>query len=447
LLPVTSAATELFTLSAHQLAHQTRAGTLSVASIAAACNARIAQREPQLQAWAWHEPQQLLRQAQALDAQRGTQPLLGVPVGLKDIFDTADMPTAYGSAIYQGHQPQRDAEVVARLKAAGALIVGKTHTTEFAYAHPAPTVNPHDARRTPGGSSSGSAAAVAAGMVALALGSQTGGSTIRPSAYCGIVGFKPGYGVLPTAGMRPLAPSLDTVGLHARSVRDIGLLFSVLAGAPAQQAAAGEGRIHYFPGPFAAQADADAQRSLRQARAALQAAGFPLAEAPFADDFAALNDAQLLVMAHEANASLQHEQHAYADKLSAPMRALVAQGARSTPAERDAALALGRRWRERVSAHLGPSDVLLTFSAPGEAPLLAAGTGSSVFNRTWTLLGLPAITLPFGRGASGLPLAIQLVAGAGCEASLLAAAAAVEALFAQPGPAISDHQEGDIHAR
>lgn len=423
-------------LAATETAAQVRAGALSATAVAHACNARIAQREPLVQAWAWHDPRQLLRQAAVLDGARGGQPLLGVPVGLKDIFDTADLPTAYGSSIYREHRPQRDAEVVARLKAAGALIVGKTVTTEFAYAHPAQTLNPHDPSRTPGGSSSGSAAAVADGMVALALGSQTGGSTIRPSAYCGIVGFKPSFGLLPTAGMRPLAPSLDTVGLHARNVGDIALLLSVLAGSRVslQQPGAAAPRIHCFPGPFASEADADARRALVEARDGLRAAGFACDEAPFAGDFSALNDAQLLVMAHEANASLQHEQRQHRDALSPELRALLEKGSRSTPADHASALALARRWRERVSTHLGATGALLTFSAPGEAPCLAAGTGSSVFNRTWTLLGLPAITLPFGTGAGGLPLGIQLVGGAGRDEALLSFAARVEASFGRPRP-------------
>lgn len=422
-------------LPAADIAAQVRTGGLSAATIAAACNEWIAQREPQLRAWAWHDPVALARQAAALDATPGAQSLKGVPVGVKDIFDTADMPTAYGSPIYAGHQPRRDAEVIARLRAAGALIVGKTATTEFAYAHPAATVNPHDAAHTPGGSSSGSAAAVADGMVALALGSQTGGSTVRPSAYCGIVGFKPSHGRIPSDGMRPLAPSLDTVGLHARRVADAALMFSVLAGEKVLAPSARPAAIHFFPGPFAGEASADAQRALQDARELLRAAGFPLADISFGDDFAALNEAQLLVMAHEADQSLRHEQQAHADLVSPELRKLLEAGRRSTQAEHAASLALARRWRERVSAHLGDTGVLLTFSAPGEAPLLAQGTGNSLFNRTWTLLGLPAITLPFGAGATaGLPLGLQLVGGARCDAALLACAARVEASLPLPRP-------------
>lgn len=398
----------------------------SATHAAQASIARIAQRDAQQRAWVHHDPEAVMREARAIDARTDEPALRGLTVGVKDIFDVDGVPTEYGSRAYRGHVAHADAAVVQRLKAAGAVLVGKTATTEFAYAHPAATVNPHNALHTPGGSSSGSAAAVADGMVDLALGSQTGGSTIRPSAYCGIVGFKPTHGVVPTAGMKPLAPSLDTVGLHARSVHDIRRLFAVLAGrAPSTGFA--PPRIRYAPGPFAGEADAASRRALAEARDLLGASGLALDEIDFGPGFAALNDAQLAIMAREASVSLRREYEEHRHEISAETIALVESGRATTDAAVREAHALAARWRSDLAAQLRESGVLLTFSAPGEAPALAAGTGNSLFNRIWTLLGVPAITLPFGRGPHGLPLGIQLVAAPGRDDALLACAESVEA--------------------
>ena len=398
----------------------------SATRAAEASIARIAQGDARLRAWVHHDPLALIREAREIDARPGEFALRGLTVGVKDIFDVAGVPTEYGSSVYRGYVPTRDAEVVRRLKEAGALLVGKTATTEFAYAHPAATVNPHNALHTPGGSSSGSAAAIADGMVDLALGSQTGGSTIRPSAYCGIVGFKPTHGLVPTAGMKALAPSLDTVGLHARSVRDIVRLFAVLAGRPASTGFAAP-RIHYFPGPFAGDADAPSRGRLAAARDRLRSGGLELAELDFGPRFALLNDAQLQLMAREASVSLEREYREHRGEISAETIALVELGQSSTDAAAQDARNLAARWRSELAARLGATGVLLTFSAPGEAPLLAAGTGNSLFNRVWTLLGVPAITLPCGWGPLGLPLGIQLVAAPGRDDALLACAQSVQA--------------------
>jgi Asp-tRNA(Asn)/Glu-tRNA(Gln) amidotransferase A subunit family amidase len=327
--------------------------------------------------------------------------------------------------VYKGHVPARDPQVVRRLRAARAILDRKTATTEFAYAHPAATVNPHNPRHTPGGSSSGSAAAVADGMVDVALGSQTGGSTIRPSAYCGIVGFKPTHGLIPSQGMKPLAPSLDTVGLLARRVRDIRRLFAVLAGREPVPVGSTP-PIRYCPGPFAAHADAASHARLAAARDRLLERNIAVAELELGSDFAALNDAQLLLMAREASANLRREYGEHRGDISSETIALVESGLSATDAEVQQARLLAGHWRERFAAELS-GGVLLTFSAPGEAPLLEKGTGNSIFNRVWTLLGAPAITLPFGQGPQGLPLGIQLVAAPGRDDSLLECALNVEA--------------------
>ena len=420
--------------SAVELAEQLQRRALSSTEVARSCVERIAQREPSIGAWAFHEGDRVVEQAHALNQLSGEFPLLGLPIGIKDIFDTADMPTAYGSALYDGHRPERDAEAVTRLKTAGALIVGKTVTTEFAYAHPGKTVNPHHTSHTPGGSSSGSAAAVADGMVAIALGSQTGGSTIRPSAYCGIVGFKPTYGLISTAGMRPLAPSMDTVGIHARTVNDLALVWPVLCGRakgvkPAEPRAA---RIAFFPGPHSDQASEEARRSLDQARDVLRASGFAVEPISFpTDDFGDLSEAQRLIMAREAAHTLRQEHEFHRQSLSGTMISLLDTGKKVSDGDYQKALTLAARWRQTWSRLLGHESVLMTFSSPGEAPLLSAGTGSSVFNRPWTLMGVPCITLPFGYGtAVGLPLGIQFVAGPNHDDALLFWAARIEQAFA-----------------
>jgi Asp-tRNA(Asn)/Glu-tRNA(Gln) amidotransferase A subunit family amidase len=433
-----------WTKSAVELAEEIRSSRRSPSDVAKSCLSRIAQREALIGAWAYHDADQILQQASALDNLSGDLPLLGLPIGVKDIFDTADMPTAYGSPLYADHSPTADADVVSRLRMAGALIVGKTVTTEFAYLHPGKTVNPHNPLHSPGGSSSGSAAAVADGMVALALGSQTGGSTIRPSAYCGIVGYKPTYDLIGKAGMHALAPSMDTVGLHARCVADIALIWRVLCSRqqPSTRSETTARRIFYFPGPHAAaHADNDARRSLEAASDVLRAAGFaiePLDESQ--DDFGQLGEAQRLVMAREAAQALGREHQLHKESLSEAMLRLLDAGDRVTDKDYRKALALGARGRFAWSRLLGHDSLVMTFSAPGEAPLLAAGTGNSIFNRSWTLMGVPCVTLPFGCGTGArLPLGIQFIAGPDQDATLLSTASLVERAFA---PFNAGHQSG-----
>ena len=402
---------------------------MTTATLAARASiTRIAQRDAHLRAWVHHDPQTVIAEASAIDARTDEPALRGLTIGVKDIFDINGVPTEYGSLAYRGHVAHADAEVVRRLKDAGAVLVGKTATTEFAYAHPAATVNPHNALHTPGGSSSGSAAAVADGMVDLALGSQTGGSTIRPSAYCGIVGFKPTHGVVPTAGMKPLAPSLDTVGLHARSVQDIRRLFAVLAARTSATSKVPQ-RICFAPGPFAGETDAASRHMLAQARDLIVAKGMALDALDFGPGFAALNEAQLAIMAREAAGSLRREYDEHRRDISAETIELIERGLATTDAAVRDAHALAAQWRRHLATQLGASGVLLTFSAPGEAPSLADGTGNSLFNRMWTLLGMPAITLPFGCGPLGLPLGIQLIAAPGRDDELLTFAQSVEAVL------------------
>jgi Asp-tRNA(Asn)/Glu-tRNA(Gln) amidotransferase A subunit family amidase len=398
-------------------------GNFSAEEVAQSLLGRVAQREPMVAAWAWIDGEQVHRQARHLASSSIDLPLFGVPIGVKDIFDTHDMPTAYGSAIYAGHIPDRDSDAVGRLRAAGAVIMGKTATTAFAHAHPAATVHPLDPARTPGGSSSGSAAAVADGMVPVALGSQTGGSTIRPSSYCGIVGFKPTLGRISTAGMKALAPSMDTVGIHARSARDVAVVFSVLADvrAAGPSPPLSPPRIHYFPGPYASQASDSAAVALESCRHLLVRAGWDVKNMdPPSDEFAALSDDNRTIMAYEAAHAMRVEFDEHREKLSGEFATFLEWG-RTVPKVRyEDAVARVLRCRRVLEARLGATDVMMTLSAPGEAPLRSEGTGSSVFNRAWTTLGVPCLTLPFGFGPARLPLGVQLIARRGDDIRLLA---------------------------
>jgi len=440
-IPLEPSSTSLCCWPAVRLAADIRSGQLDAEAALEALLQRIEQTESRIAAWAWHEAQAVRRQLRdrGRTGQGGVPPLLGVPVGIKDIFDTADMPTAYGSPIYLGHRPRHDAEAVARLRRAGALIMGKTVTTEFAYAHPGPTVNPHASGHTPGGSSSGSAAAVADFMVPLALGSQTGGSTIRPASYCGVVGFKPSHGIIPTAGMKALAPSMDTVGIMGRSVEDVALAYQVLAydAAPPMQPDAPSlgppARLCWYPGPHASEADDDAWRVLRGARETLLRAAVPFGHVALSAAFERLGEANRCIMRFEAARCLDGEFTRHPEGLSAVTAELIAAGRKTGEPQYRAALALAAGCARELGDALRESGALVTFSAPGAAPTLAEGTGSSVFNRAWTALGAPCLTLPCGASAAGLPLGVQFVAAPGRDALLLALGVQVERIFAGQG--------------
>ena len=414
------------------------AGTCSQADIAASCIERIEACESQVMAWAWHDKEQVLAAARQADLRHAQGeplgPLAGFAVGIKDIIDTADMPTAYGAALYRGHRPARDAAVVARLRAAGALILGKTVTTEFAYAAPGPTRNPHAHLHTPGGSSSGSAAAVAAGMASVAISSQTGGSTIRPAAFCGVVGFKPTHGRIDGAGMKPLAPSSDTVGLHARSVADVARLFEALVAEPEPEPTphgrcAQPQRVAWYPGPHAAQASAASHEMSGRLRLRLHEAGIEVVEPGLDMDMVArLGEENRLIMAVEASRTLAREYHEHRAQLTPQTIELIERGLSVGDRQYHAALAFVERSRDSFAHAMRGIDALLGFSAPGAAPLAASGTGSSLFNRPWSALGVPCLNLPCG-SERGLPLGVQLVAPAHADESLLGVARSIEMLL------------------
>lgn len=368
-------------------------------------------------------------------------PLEGVAVAVKDIIDTADMPTECGSPIHAGRRPGRDAWVVARLRELGATVLGKTVTTEFAWRHPGPTVNPWHRDHTPGGSSSGSAAAVAAGLVPLALGTQTFGSVIRPAAYCGVVGLKPTFGTIARTGVCPLAPSLDHVGLFTRSVDDAAYALGLLAGCDADDPhgappapllmplsafdmpPAGPAPRIGVPRATPAGEPEPAQRALLERVAAhWAAAGAHIVSVDLPAGLSAAPTLAHVLLAAEA-AQVHRDRAAHsAALLSAPLRALIDEGRAIASATYDAARRSQTMLREefdRWMRHEVGIDALLTAPASGEAPRGLTSTGDAAFCTTWTLLGVPAITLPAGLGPQGLPLGIQLVGRGGDDAGLL----------------------------
>lgn len=417
-----------------QLARRLAAGVISPADLAAAYMERIAVGDGETQAW-------IARDRVALDAElariaaipselRG--PLWGLPVAVKDVFDTADLPTAYGSGIYAGHRPAADAAAVARLRSAGAVILGKTVSTEFAYWAPGPTRNPRDTTRSPGGSSSGSAAAVAAGMVPLALGTQTAASTIRPAAYCGIVGFKPTRWRIPRAGVKALAGSLDAVGLFARSVADAALLASALSGRDLAAPAAPPARFRLARWAAWSRAEPAQRAAVERALDRLAVAGAAVERPAALELLDALGEAQTLLMACEAVRELAHERRIHGDRLSPSLHELFEIGERVGETEEAAARALATH-PANLAALIPPGTVLVAPSALGEAPRFEDGTGDPVMSRGFTLLDLPSLSLPCGTGPGGLPLGLQLAARPGEDSALLGAASWVEAVLAQGG--------------
>lgn len=378
-------------------------------ALVSACLERISQREREVHAWAWIDPAKALDEARQRDQEAPRSPLHGVPVGIKDVIDTADMPTEYNSPIYRGHQPKWDAACVTLLRRAGCVILGKTATTEFANNHPAPTRNPHNLQHTPGGSSSGSAAAVADRMVPLALGTQTGGSVIRPGAYCGVAACKPSFGSINRAGLKFVSESLDTIGVFARAAQDLGPLLQVLTGRAAASQPTAKPRIGLCRTPRWRDADAETQANLDQAAQLLARAGAQVRDVELPSGSQALFDRHSAIMGYESARALAWEYTQFPQQISSTLRPRLEAGWKVTRQDYDEVRSIARDCRRRLADQLREVDFLLTPSAPGAAPASLASTGDAVFNRAWTLFGVPCVTLPFGKAANGLPLAVQLV--------------------------------------
>jgi len=419
---------ELNELSAIEAARRIESGDLTAEALMRACLERVAERDETVRAWAHLDPDQAIAGAMAADAAGNPGPLAGLPVAVKDIIDTADMPTRHGSTIYGLNRPNADAAVVTQTRQRGGVVMGKTVTTEFAWRNPGPTGNPHNAAHTPGGSSSGSAAGVADFQFPLAFGTQTAGSVIRPAAYCGAVGFKPSFGTHSREGVKELSSYLDTVGCFARSVEDAAFFDAVLrGGAPA----ALDGfdttppRIGVMV-PFRIEAETAALDMLETVWRRAEAAGAAIRDVPSSTDFEALADLQTVVMTGDSGRALEWEYARHPERLTRFYRDNIALGLAMADDALAAAKARADKAREEQAALFEGVDVLLTLPAPGEAPLGLGFTGDPLFNRVWTILGWPCVTIPAGSGPNGLPLGAQIIAPAGEDARALAAAAWLE---------------------
>ncbi len=427
---------ELLDVPATTLAAWIQEGRVGLEEVRDAVLARIEARDAEIRAFAFFDPDLVRRRYDELELERrlgrAKGPLFGLPVGVKDIIDTADMPTEFGSPIHAGRRPLRDATVVARLRQAGAVVVGKTVTTEFAVLTPAETRNPHDPERSPGGSSSGSAAAVAAGMVPLALGSQTNGSVIRPASFCGVYGFKPSFGKIPRSGMLIQSPTLDHVGTFARSLEELALVSEVLYGFdPADETTRIEGppgllaevrreppmppRFAFIPGPGWARAERCVREGFQELAEAL---GEQLVAIELPESDEALVAAHRRIWLAELAFALRREWERARAKLSPGLAAMIEEGRRLTAFTYREAQYLRRRLQRMLEEIFRDFDAILTPAALGEAPGRET-TGDPICCTLWTLAGAPAVTLPLLEGEHGLPVGVQLVGAVGDDARLL----------------------------
>lgn len=427
----------LIELSALELRERLASGALRAVDLVKAYLSVIEAREPEVLAWAWHDPKFVLDQAAALDAYRASGrsigTLHGLPVGIKDTIDTARIPTENGTDIDAGRVPTSDAFVVTKLRKAGAIIMGKTVTTELALFTPGKTRNPHDAEHTPGGSSSGSAAAVAAGMVPLALGTQTAGSVIRPAAFCGVVGFKPSFGAIPRTGILQQAPSLDTVGVFGRSAEDAALLADALYGSdpgdPATTMAPPPRLLEtavspppvtpdiaFLTPPDWDQADQETHAAFAELRTVL---GDLCDDVELPEAFAQSNGLRERVQLAELAKSFHPYERRGRDQLSPGLLSALDEGKRVLARDYLAALDWQRIYNAVLDEIFNRFDVILTAAAPGPAPRFEHGTGSPIFNGLWTFCGLPAISLPLLESGEGLPMGVQLIGRRGDDGRLL----------------------------
>lgn len=412
-------------LSALTLAKQIEAGELTPRAVVERAAAAIAAREREIGAFVVLDLEAARRSADAPGL--AATPLRGLPVAFKDIFDTADLPTQYGSPIYAGHRPRADASAVALTRRAGGIVLGKTVTTELASLVPSSTRNPHDLAHTPGGSSSGSAAAVAAAMTPLAFGTQTAGSVIRPAAFCGVAALKPSYRLIPMVGVKDVAWHLDTAGLFGAGIADVAFAAAAILdrdlrvdrGLPAAPRIALM-RTHLWP-----QASAAMQRAVEGAARMAEAAGARVKEVAMPPLLEAGYAAQFTIQDYEAFRALADEYQRHRDAIAAPLRDQLDRAAAISAGEYDAARRTASRARQILADTMAEHDVILTPSAAGAAPKGLGSTGDPAFNRLWTLMGAPCINVP-GLYEDGLPLGVQLVGRFGRDKPALEAALFVE---------------------
>lgn len=427
-------------LTASEARDALTAGEITSEDLVGACIGRIVARDADVRAWAHFNAEAALNAARVSDARRARgeamPPLSGIPVGVKDIIDTRDFPTELGSEIFSGRQPSGDAFVVSQLRAAGAIILGKTVTTELAFFGPGKTRNPHDLKRTPGGSSSGSAAAVADDQVPLALGTQTAGSIIRPASYCGVIGFKPSFGYVSRTGALAQSPPLDTIGGYARSVEDIALLLDTISGFDAADSdmAAGEKpslfealrssdarapRLAFVKSPAWAQGDEKMRTAFGRF---VSETGVEITETPLPAEFDEILRLQQIVQFSDIARNYGPIADANPDRVSAKLKEIIAEGRTFSPDNYDAARAKQDVLYAALQPMLADYDAILTPAAAGAAPVGLASTGSPMFNGLWTYLEMPCISLPLLE-VDGLPVGVQLVGARGGDAGLLRVAA------------------------
>jgi amidase len=396
-------------LSASEVARGVASGRYTAEAVTRACLDRIEARDKQVKAWAFIDPDLALKQARAIDNSADKRPLAGVPLGIKDIIDTFDMPTGMGSPIYRNNRTFADASSVALARRAGAVILGKTITCEFAGITPNVTRNPHNLDHTPGGSSSGSAAAVADFMCAVGYGTQTGGSVLRPASFCGAVGYKPTYNLIPRGGIKFAAESRDTIGLIGRSVDDVDLVSSVLIARPSAPRRDTPPKIGLCHTLWWGHALPESQHALQDSARRLATAGAQLRDVSLPESFSALQEARTVINPVERAKALAHEWNTSRALISAALTRQIEEGLSIPHARYIASLKSMKECRDRIPNVFGDCDILLVPCVTGEAPGGLESTGDSRFQEFWTALHTPTITLPTHKGPNGLPIGIQLV--------------------------------------
>jgi Asp-tRNA(Asn)/Glu-tRNA(Gln) amidotransferase A subunit family amidase len=417
-------------LSALDLAAKVEAGTLKPAEIIEQCADAIAAREDEIGAFTTLDLEGARKSARDDAPRLAAGPLRGLPIGMKDIYDTADLPTEYGSAAYKGNRPATDSAVVSMVRRAGGLVLGKTVTTEFAHMQPGKTRNPANVAHTPGGSSSGSAAAVAAGMVPIATGSQTGGSVVRPAAFCGIAGYKASYRLIPTVGMKCFSWSLDTVGFFAAGVADVAFAAAAITGRDLRvdRGSAAAPRLALLRTHIWAEATPAMQRAVEDAARCAEAAGAHVKEIALPPILEDAWRAHVVVQQYEANRALAFEYDRHRDTIGPMIRELLGKSAAVTHDDYDAARRVTKRARQALANLMtdAEADAILTPSAPGAAPHGLGSTGQAIFNRLWTLMGPPCVNVPGMADEAGLPLGVQIVGRFGRDRAALEAALFLE---------------------
>ena len=429
---------DLTALSASEALREMSNGRLTSEALVSACLARISERGAAVEAWAHIEPDKVLREAREADALRArggpSRPLAGIPVGVKDLIDTAEYPTEYGSPVFKGNYPAADATAVGELKRAGAIILGKTVTTELAFFGPGKTRNPRNPDYTPGGSSSGSAAAVADCQVPLALGTQTAGSIIRPASFCGTIGFKPTFGYISRTGILPQSPPLDTVGGYARSIEDIALLVDAMSAYDPRDRDMPSGpkgaltaalsvkltrppRFAFIKSPAWSNADPETQSAFERYANSFGARA-EVVEVPLPSEFDGSLRLQQIVQFSDIAKNYGPIADKNPDHISQKLKDTISEGRKFKPADIAAARAEREPLYEALRPVLVNYDAILTPAAPGPALKGLGSTGSPMFNALWTYLGMPCISLPLLE-ARGLPLGVQLVAARGEDGALL----------------------------